>query len=325
MIDSVLSPGQIVSFIEHGYLRIPECFTRADAQPWLDEAWVRLGYDPDDPSTWAEQRVHMPSLRHVEVADFAPKVWGAACQLLCGEHRIEQPYRWGNGFIANLGIGADRPWEPPSPSSPDWHKAGDFFRPFLASPEQGRRLLPPLPRLARAGPAHDRPVVGHRGARGRDVHRPGLRRAGGPAARAPPRGRAARRVPLRRADRAVLDLRGDHRPPGRRRAHAPLHAPRVLPEPPRHGAAHPDPADRAEGADALRPRRPGRALPGRARRPARPGRRAAGLPARGAPRGRGAPAGSPPGAHARGAGGAPGGGLVVKLFKPAAKLEQSEY
>jgi hypothetical protein len=137
MTDTVLSPEQIDSFIEHGYLRIPECFTRADAQPWLDEAWVRLGYDRDDPSTWAQQRVHMPSLRHVEVADFAPKVWGAACQLLGGEDRIEQPYRWGNGFIANLGIGADRPWEPPSAASPDWHKDGDFFRHFLDSPEQG--------------------------------------------------------------------------------------------------------------------------------------------------------------------------------------------
>ena len=137
MTDTVLSPEQIDSFIEHGHLRIPECFTRADAQPWLDEAWVRLGYDRDDPSTWAQQRVHMPSLRHVEVADFAPKVWGAACQLLGGEERIEQPYRWGNGFIANLGIGADRPWEPPSAASPDWHKDGDFFRHFLDSPEQG--------------------------------------------------------------------------------------------------------------------------------------------------------------------------------------------
>ena len=137
MTDTVLSPEQIDSFIEHGYLRIPECFTRADAQPWLDEAWVRLGYDRDDPSTWAEQRVHMPSLRHVEVADFAPKVWGAACQLLGGEDRIEQPYSWGNGFIANLGIGADRPWEPPSAASPDWHKDGDFFRHYLDSPEQG--------------------------------------------------------------------------------------------------------------------------------------------------------------------------------------------
>jgi hypothetical protein len=137
MSDTVLSAEQVESFVEHGYVRIPECFTRADAQPWLDEAWVRLGYDRDDPSTWVEQRVHMPSLRHVAVADFAPKVWGAACQLLGGEDRIERPYTWGNGFIANLGIGADRPWEPPSASSPGWHKDGDFFRHFLDSPEQG--------------------------------------------------------------------------------------------------------------------------------------------------------------------------------------------
>jgi ectoine hydroxylase-related dioxygenase (phytanoyl-CoA dioxygenase family) len=79
----------------------------------------------------------MPSLRHVEVADFAPRVWRAACQLLGGEDRIEQPYTWGSGFIANLGVGADRPWQPPSASSPDWHKDGDFFRHFLDSPEQG--------------------------------------------------------------------------------------------------------------------------------------------------------------------------------------------
>jgi hypothetical protein len=137
MTDTVLSAAQVGSFVEHGYVRIPECFTRADAQPWLDEAWVRLGYDRDDPSTWVERRVHMPSLRHVAVADFAPEVWGAACQLLGGEDRIEQPYTWGNGFIANLGIGADRPWDPPSAASPDWHKDGDFLRHFLDSPEHG--------------------------------------------------------------------------------------------------------------------------------------------------------------------------------------------
>ena len=137
MTDTVLSPAQVESFVANGYVRIAECFTRADAQPWLDEAWVRLGYDRDDPSTWAQQRVHMPSLRHVEVADFAPKVWGAARQLLGGADRIEQPYTWGNGFIANLGLGADRPWEPPAAAAPGWHKDGDFFRHFLDSPEQG--------------------------------------------------------------------------------------------------------------------------------------------------------------------------------------------
>jgi hypothetical protein len=137
MSDSVLSAEQVESFVEHGYVTIPACFTREDARPWLDEAWVRLGYARDDPETWVQQRVHMPSPRYVEVASFAPKVWGAACQLLGGEDRIEQPYTWGNGFIANLGLGADRPWQPPSPASPDWHKDGDFFRHFLDSPEQG--------------------------------------------------------------------------------------------------------------------------------------------------------------------------------------------
>jgi hypothetical protein len=137
MTHTALTDEQVEAFVEDGYVTLPECFTRGAAQPWLEEAWVRLGYDPDDPDTWIEKRVHMPSLRHVDVRDFAPTVWGAACQLLGGEDRIVAPYTWGNGFIANLGLGADREWEPPSASSPGWHKDGDFFRHFLDSPEQG--------------------------------------------------------------------------------------------------------------------------------------------------------------------------------------------
>jgi len=49
MSDSVLSAEQVESFVEHGYVRIPACFTREDARPWLDEAWVRLGYDGHEP------------------------------------------------------------------------------------------------------------------------------------------------------------------------------------------------------------------------------------------------------------------------------------
>jgi hypothetical protein len=141
MSDSVLTEEQIGSFLRRGHVTIPQCFTRADAQPWLDEAWIRLGYDPDDPATWTEARVHMPSVRHLEVADFAPKAWRAACELLGGEERIEQPYRWGDGFIVNLRLGADREWEPPSRVSDGWHKDGDFFRHFLDSPEQGLLTL----------------------------------------------------------------------------------------------------------------------------------------------------------------------------------------
>ena len=132
-----LTDEQIESFLTRGYVLIPECFSRADAQEWLDEAWVRMGYDAHNPATWEQKRIHMPSLESKDVREFAPKAWRAVCELLGGEERIKLPYEWGNSFIANLGIGADRPWEPPSPQVSGWHKDGDFFRHFLDSPEQG--------------------------------------------------------------------------------------------------------------------------------------------------------------------------------------------
>jgi hypothetical protein len=141
MTQSVLSEDQIDTFLRRGHVTVPACFTPQDARPWLDDAWIRLGFDPDDLATWTEQRVHMPSVQRVEVKDFAAKAWAAACELLGGEERIEQPYTWGDGFIVNLGIGADREWQPPSPASDGWHKDGDFFRHFLDSPEQGLLTL----------------------------------------------------------------------------------------------------------------------------------------------------------------------------------------
>jgi hypothetical protein len=136
MTRRVLTDEQIDSFLERGYVTVHGCFTHARARPRLDAAWTRLGYDPGDPRTWREKRVHMPTTQRVEVKDFAPRAWQAVCELLGGEGRIAQPYTWGDGFIANLGLGADEPWRPPSPSSPGWHKDGDFFRHFLDSPEQ---------------------------------------------------------------------------------------------------------------------------------------------------------------------------------------------
>ena len=137
MKEQFLSDEQIESFLTRGYVIIPECFSREAAQQWLDEAWVRMGYNADDPTTWVKKRIHMPALESVDVRDFAPKAWRAVCELLGGEERIQLPYQWGNSFIANLGIGADQPWNPPSAQVPGWHKDGDFFRHFLDSPEQG--------------------------------------------------------------------------------------------------------------------------------------------------------------------------------------------
>ncbi|MDQ3812580.1 MAG: hypothetical protein M3347_01360, partial [Armatimonadota bacterium] len=136
-----LTDEQVDHFLQRGHIVLHDCFPRKIAQEWTDWAFVRLGYDRHDPATWKEARVHLAVTESVEVKEFAPKVWQAACDLLGGEQRIEQPYKWGNGFILNLGIGADRPWEPPSPNVKGWHKDGDFFRHFLDSPEQGLLTL----------------------------------------------------------------------------------------------------------------------------------------------------------------------------------------
>jgi hypothetical protein len=137
----VLTDEQAEQFLAKGYVVLHDCFTPEAAEEYTRTLWTRLGYDPADPSTWAEPSVHMPVHRVVDVKEFAPKVWLAACDLVGGEDRVERPYEWTDGFIVNLREGADRPWSPASPESGGWHKDGDFFRHFLDSPEQGLLTL----------------------------------------------------------------------------------------------------------------------------------------------------------------------------------------
>jgi len=73
---------------------------------------------------------------HLTGEQVEPAAWGAAMDLVGGESRVRLPWQWGDGFIANLGVGDDRPWQPPSPTVGGWHKDGDFFRHFLDSAEQ---------------------------------------------------------------------------------------------------------------------------------------------------------------------------------------------
>lgn len=138
-----LSDDQVEQFLTDGYVVIRGCFTREAASEYTESLWTRLGYAPDDPATWAEPSVHMPSHHTIDVATFAPKAWGAVCDLVGGPSRISaaQPYTWNDGFIVNLWEGADRPWADASPAAPGWHKDGDFFRHFLDSPEQGLLTL----------------------------------------------------------------------------------------------------------------------------------------------------------------------------------------
>jgi hypothetical protein len=132
-----LSEHDVDHFIRYGYVVVKDGFDPGVAQAWIDRAWVRFGYDRDHPEEWIEKRIHLSKLASVDARDFAPKAWHAAVQLLGGEDRLQLPWEWNDGFIANLGVGDDRPWQPPSAELSGWHKDGDFFRHFLDSPEQG--------------------------------------------------------------------------------------------------------------------------------------------------------------------------------------------
>src|SRR5690606_26840367 len=141
MTNFSLSKEEIDHFVKFGFIQVPDCFDRAFAKQWTDEAYGRLGYDPNDPSTWEKPIVHMPNDAWVNVKEFSPKAYAVICQLLGGEDRIPENIRWGNGFIVNFSLGADSEWIPPSPEAGGWHKDGDFFHHFLDSPEQGLLLI----------------------------------------------------------------------------------------------------------------------------------------------------------------------------------------
>lgn len=139
-----LTDAQKDHFLQYGYVRIPDCFTREKAAEWTKDVWIRLGFSPTDKSTWTAERINMPSHRSEPVQTFAPKAWAAICELLGGEDRVDADSAiWMDGFIVNLGTPE---WEGRWPDHPkeldNWHVDGDFFVHYLDSPEQGLLVIP---------------------------------------------------------------------------------------------------------------------------------------------------------------------------------------
>lgn len=136
-----LTDEQAEHFLGRGFVTVRGAFDAAAAEQWLDDAWIRFGYDRNDPGSWTQKRLHLAARSHVDARTFAPAAWGSAVELAGGEERVLLPWQWGDSFIANLGVGDDRQWQPPSPAVGGWHKDGDFFRHFLDSPEQALLTL----------------------------------------------------------------------------------------------------------------------------------------------------------------------------------------
>ena len=125
-------------FLNRGHVCLRGAIPRAKVEDWAKDVWTRLGYDENDKATWAQARIHTPTLNSAPVEDFSPEAWGAIRELLGGEERIQMPATWGDGFIVNLGAeNHATDWESPQEQKTGWHKDGDFFRHYLDSPEQG--------------------------------------------------------------------------------------------------------------------------------------------------------------------------------------------
>jgi hypothetical protein len=134
--ESPLSTADIDHFVAHGFVKMRSGLDPARMRRWVDESWARVGYDPADPATWKEQRIHLPVTECLSVQQYTPRVYAAVCQLMGGAERIPSNTQWGNGLIVNYGYRAEERWIPPERAA-GWHKDGDFFLHFLDSPEQG--------------------------------------------------------------------------------------------------------------------------------------------------------------------------------------------
>lgn len=147
----VLSPDDARHFIEKGYVRVKGCVDPMLAKRWTDEAYGRLGYDPEDRSTWTQDIVWMDRHNKAAIKDISPRGWAALCDVTGGEDRIDHRMmeiesqhfttidstEWSDAFVVNFRRGADKPWVKPSAEAGGWHKDGSFFRHFLDSREQG--------------------------------------------------------------------------------------------------------------------------------------------------------------------------------------------
>lgn len=163
MTYNVLTQEQVDFFLENGYVVIRDCFTQEQADWVLEDVWIRLNMEENDSSSWDVSRVlsvaehgdsvlprlksntlNMPSHRWFSPKEFAPKAWGAICDLLGGEDRIdEQNSLWQDNMIVNFG---GKKWEGDGWVRPreldNWHVDGDTFLHFLDSREQGLLVTP---------------------------------------------------------------------------------------------------------------------------------------------------------------------------------------
>ena len=120
--NTVLSPEDIASFEQQGYVYLPKAFSRADALAIQDSIWSQMqeqGIDRNDSSTWPTDSWHGVKLKDnpsLERSISSPRLCGAIDQLL-GSSNWRVPNRWG-GYLISFPTGVAQDWEL---TSQGWH------------------------------------------------------------------------------------------------------------------------------------------------------------------------------------------------------------
>jgi hypothetical protein len=130
-----LSTDERAHFLEHGWLKVANAIDPKYIEEWMADLWPRLGYDPEDKSTWKETYIKLPRHREVPVDQFCPEAWSKMVEIVGGEDKID-PVReryYGDQFIVNFGNEYWKTHEELPTEAKGWHTDNDWYRQFLDS------------------------------------------------------------------------------------------------------------------------------------------------------------------------------------------------
>jgi hypothetical protein len=139
-----LTEEQRQHFLDYGFLKVENCFSREQASEFSGSIWTRMGASPDDPSSWPTEKTNMPGHSIIPIEEFAPKAYNAMAELLGGEDRLAEWSKvWKDGWIVNFGRPEFKPTDDIGfRTLNDWHNDGNWFIHFLDSPEQALLVIP---------------------------------------------------------------------------------------------------------------------------------------------------------------------------------------
>jgi hypothetical protein len=139
-----LTEEQKTHFLDYGFVKLENCFSREAAAEFTESKWTRLGVSPDDSSTWPTGKISIAGHSIISIEEFAPKAWDGIVELLGGEDRLAEWCKvWGDGLIFNFGHPDFKATDTIDfRALGDWHNDGTWFTHFLDSPEQALLVTP---------------------------------------------------------------------------------------------------------------------------------------------------------------------------------------